>query len=235
MENVNRAGALARGRSLAFSLIATLTLLSPAPARADETRCPAPPDAGAALAATDGRVRLEWIDRRLAREAHRMSWWNYGWAVGIGASGVGSLAAVPFVAPENRVDYYTGAVLAAGGVIPFLVAPPDVIANSRELRAKLVLTPPGTDTEVCALLADAEHRLVQDARNERLLSGWWSHAANAAINAGAFFFLGFGYHHWLSGALNGGIGFAIGETVIFTQPRGTIEDLARYQRGDVGP
>ena len=75
------------------------------------------------------------------------------------------------------------------------------------------------------MLADAETRLVRDARNERLLSGWWSHAANVAINAGAFLFLGFGYHHWLSGAINGAAGFVIGETVIFTQPRGTIDDL----------
>ena len=164
-----------------------------------------------------------------------MSWWNWGWAAGIAASGVGSLVAVPFVAPENRVDYYTGAVLAGAGTLPFLLAPPDVIDNSRELHAKLMAAPPGTDAEVCAMLGDAESRLVRDARNERLMSGWWAHAANAAINAGAFFFLGFGYHHWLSGALNGGIGFAIGEAVIFTQPRGTIEDLARYQRGDLGP
>jgi hypothetical protein len=214
-------------------LFAALLLASPR-ARG-QTRCPAPSGAAPALAATDGRVRLEWIDHRLSREAHRMSWWNYGWAIGIGASGLGSLAAVPFVAPENRVDYYTGAVLAGLGVIPFLVAPPTVIHEAHELHARLTTAPPGTDAEVCSMLDDAESRLVRDARNERLLSGWWSHAANVAINAGAFLFLGLRYHHWLSGALNGGIGFVIGETVILTQPRGTIDDLARYQRGDLGP
>jgi hypothetical protein len=226
-------GLRARGACLAFGLFAGSSL--PAPRARAETRCPAPHEAGDALAATDGRVRLEWIDERLAREAHRMSWWNWGWAVGIGASGVGTLAAVPFVAPGNRVDYYTGAALAGIGVIPFVVAPPDVIHDGRQLHAMLAATPPGTDVEVCRMLADAEARLVRDARNERLLSAWWSHAANVAINAGAFLFLGFGYHHWLSGAINGAAGFVIGETVILTQPRGTIGDLARYQRGDVAP
>ncbi len=227
---MNLRGGGTRGRSLAFAFVALLPTFTRA-----ETRCQAPPDSAPALAATDGRVRLEWIDQRLTREAHRMSRWNWGWAIGIGASGVGSLAATPFVAPENRVDYYTGAGLAALGVIPFVLAPPDVIHDGRELHARLLGTPPGTDTEVCALLADAETRLVRDARDERLLSGWWSHAANIAINTGAFLFLGFGYHHWLSGAINGASGLVIGETVIFTQPRQTIDDLARYHRGDLGP
>jgi hypothetical protein len=228
---VNPVRVRARGACLAFGLFAALV---PSRVRA-QTRCPAPSDASLALAATDGRARLEWIDQRLTHEAHRMSLWNWGWAIGIGASGAGSLAAVPFVAPENRVDYYTGAALAAAGVIPFVVAPPTVIHDGHELHAKLLAAPPGTDAEVCALLSDAETRLVRGARNEHLLSGWWSHAANVAINTGAFLFLGFGYHHWLSGALNGGAGFIIGETVILTQPRGTIDDLARYQRGDLGP
>ena len=180
-------------------------------------------------------MRLEWINERLSHEAHRMSRWNYGWAIGIGASGVGSLIPVPFVAPENRVDYYTGAALAAVGVLPFLLAPPDVIRDGRELQAMLIASPPDTDAQVCAMLADAEERLVRDARNEHLLSGWWAHAANVAINAGALLFLGFGYHHWLSGTITGVAGVVIGEAVILTQPTGTIDALARYQRGDLGP
>jgi hypothetical protein len=228
---VNRVGARTRGSGLAFSLI---VLLAPAIARA-QIHCRAPEGAAPLLGATDGRLRLEWIDQRLSREAHRMSRWNYGWAIGIGASGVGSLIPVPFVAPEDRVDYYTGAVLAAVGVLPFLLAPPDVIHDGRELHARLRDFPPSTDADVCELLGDAERRLVDDARNEHLLSGWWAHAANVAINTGAFLFLGLGYHHWLSATITGASGVIIGEAVIFTQPTGTIDDLARYQRGDLGP
>jgi hypothetical protein len=232
---VNRVRARTRGLLLAFGLAFGLfARLAPTIARA-QTRCRAPIGAEPALAATDGRLRLEWIDQRLSHEARRMSYWNYGWAIGIGASGVGSLIPVPFVAPENRVDYYTGAALAAAGVLPFLVAPPDVIHDGRELHAMLIASPPGTDDDVCAMLADAEQRLVHDARNEHLLSGWWAHAANVAINTGAFLFLGLGYHHWLSGTITGVSGVIIGEAVILTQPVGTIDALARYQRGDLGP
>jgi hypothetical protein len=230
---VNRTDAHTRGPCFAIGLFAALAL---APSRAGaETRCPAPHGAEPALAATDGRLRLEWIDQHLSREARRMSYWNWGWAIGIGASGVGSLIPVPFVAPENRVDYYTGAVLAAVGVLPFLLSPPDVIHDGHQLHAQLLAAPPSTDADVCIMLVDAEHRLVSDARDEHLLSGWWSHAANVAINAGAFLFLGLGYHHWLSGAITGVSGAVIGEAVIFTQPIRNIDDLARYQRGDLGP
>ena len=226
-------GARTRGPCFAIGLFGALTLASPRAGA--ETRCPKPTGAEPALAATDGRARLEWIDRHLSHEARRMSYWNWGWALGIGASGVGSLIPVPFVAPENRVDYYTGAVLAGLGVLPFVLAPPDVIRDGRELHAHLAVTPLDTDAEVCLMLVDAERRLVNDARDERLLSGWWSHAANVAINTGAFLFLGLGYHHWLSGAITGGVGVVIGEAVILTQPVQNIDDLARYQRGDLGP
>ena len=138
VQTLNLRRADTRGGSLAFALIAFLSARAGA-----QTHCQAPPEAAPALAATDGRVRLEsGIDQRLAREAHRMSWWNYGWAIGIGASGAGTLVAVPFVSPENRVDYYTGAVMAGAGVIPFLVAPPNVIHDGKQLHAKLQTFPP---------------------------------------------------------------------------------------------
>ena len=232
---MNRVRARTRGPSPAFGLACTLlVLVAPAVARA-QTKCRTPVGGAPALAATDARVRLEWIDQRLSHEAHRMSYWNYGWAIGIGASGVGSLIPVPFVDPEDRVDYYTGAVLAAAGVLPFLLAPPDVIHDGRELHARLRDFPPNTDAQVCEMLGDAERRLLDDAHNEHLLSGWWAHAANVAINTGAFLFLGLGYHHWLSATITGASGAVIGEAVILTQPTGTIDDLARYQRGDLGP
>ena len=165
-----------------------------------------------------------------------MSHWNYGWAIGIGASGVGSLIPVPFVEPEDRVDYYTGAVLAAVGVLPFLLAPPERDPRRpRAARHAARLAPRAPTPRSAPCSADAEERLVRDARNEHLLSGWWAHAANVAINTGAFLFLGLGYHHWLSGTITGVAGVVIGEAVIFTQPTGTIDDLARYQRGDLGP
>ncbi|HVT07796.1 MAG TPA: hypothetical protein VHO67_10070 [Polyangia bacterium] len=195
--------------------------------------CAPPTGAEPQLGEIDGHARLEWIDHRLAHEAPRMSFWNWGWGIGIGAAGIGTLIAVPFVNPEDRIDYYTGAGAAAIGVLPFVLSPPKVIADSRELHAQLVATPPRSDADVCRLLADAEQRLVRDARNEHSTTAWWAHVGNAVFNLGIVLFEGLGFNRWTGGLINGLSGAAVGEAVIFTQPTGTIRDLAAYNRGDL--
>ena len=191
-----------------------------------QTHCRAPPEGAApALAATDGRVRLEWIDQRLSHEAHRMSWWNYGWAIGIGASGVGSLIAVPFVAPENRVDYYTGAVLAAVGVIPFLLAPPDVIHDGA--RAARQAQPsrhpaPTTRSARCSPTPSAPGaRRAQRAPALRLVVA----RRERRHQRRRLSLPGLRLSPLALGDDQRRPGFVIGEAVIFTQPRGTIDDL----------
>jgi hypothetical protein len=158
--------------------------------------------------------------------------WTWGWGLGIGAAGVGSLAAVPFVSAGDRVDWYAGAVSAAIGVVPFLLSPLSVVHDAPRLHASL-LSPPDDDARVCLLLADAERTLAADAANQRWQQGWWIHAGNVAFNTGVMLFLGLGYHHWTSGIINGAAGAAVGEAIIFTQPTGTIDDLAAYQRANL--
>ena len=201
-----------------------------------ETHCPAVP-AGIQLqvADIDGRTRLEWIDRRLSKAAPPSRTWNWGWAIGIGAAGVGTLIAVPFVSPESRVDYYTGAGAAALGVLPFILAPPQVIGNAHELRARLTSRPPVTEDEVCGLLADAENKLVGSARNAKLMTSWYAHLGNLAFNTGIVLFEGLLFGRWKGGLINGVAGLAVGEAVIFTQPTQVIRDLDEYSRGDISP
>ncbi|MES1208449.1 MAG: hypothetical protein ABUS79_21125, partial [Pseudomonadota bacterium] len=158
---------------------------------------------------------------------------NGGWGIGIGAAGVGTLIAAPFAAPADRIDYYTGAGAAAIGILPFFVAPPLVIADSRELHGKLVGAPPRNDVEVCHLLADAEQMLVRDARNAHATTAWWAHLGNAVFNAGIVLFEGLGFNHWTGGLINGISGAVVGEAVIFSQPTRIIHDLAAYNRGDL--
>ena len=201
-------------------------------ASAGATTCAAPPRADARLGAIDGRERLLWIDRQLGQEASRARLWGYGWPIGIGAAGVASLAVVPFVARGDRVDWYTSAVSAAVGVLPFVVAPLELIGDAPRVHDALTGTPLD-DARVCAVLADAERRLVASASDERLQIGWWTHAGNVAFNAGVLFFLGFGYHHWTSGLINGLSGLAVGEALILTQPTGLIGVADAYARGDL--
>lgn len=187
------------------------------------------------LAAIDGRARLTWIDDHLTAAAHQARIWGWGWGLGIGASGVASLAVVPFVSRADRIDWYTSAASAAIGVVPFLVSPLDVAKDARTLHQRLVVAA-GTqqtipDADVCSLLTDAESRLVRDADNQRLQQSWWLHAGNVAFNTGVTLFLGFGFHHWESGLINGIAGAAVGEAIILTQPTRTIDDLETYRSG----
>lgn len=147
-----------------------------------------------------------------------------------------SLAAVPFVAPGDRVDWYTSAASAAVGVIPFLVDPLDVIRDGRELHQRVAALPAeAPDDAVCALLGDAEARLVRDARDQRQQQAWYLHAGNVAFNTGVLLFLGLGFHHWESGLINGIAGAAVGEALILTQPTSSISDLEAYRKGALGP
>jgi len=219
-------------RPVAAGLIVVGMLAQAAQARA--TTCAPPPNADARVGQIDGRDRLHWIERRMDHEASRVRLWSRVWGIGIGAAGVASLAAVPFVAPGDRVDWYTGAVSAAVGVVPFLLSPLTVTRDAPRLSATVAALPPGDDdARVCATLADAERKLAASADNERWQRGWWTHAGNIAFNTGVLLFLGLGYHHWVSGIINGASGVAVGEAIILTQPTGSISDLRAYERGDL--
>ena len=207
--------------------------------------CPSTLGAAARLEDVPPEVRLEWIDARLGEGRRTSRIWVWSWGVGIAASGVASLAVVPFVARGDRVDWYTSAVSAAFGVIPLALAPPAVIRDARvlherreEAEAAAAAHPgasgrgPGSDG-VCALLADAEARLSRDAEDQRRQQSWWLHAGNVVFNTGVALFLGLGFHHWTSGLINGGAGLVVGEALILTQPTRTIDDLRRYRAGEL--
>jgi hypothetical protein len=217
------------------AILSTLSILgSPASARA-QARCPVPEAGSPALHNVEPARRLAWIDGHLSRAEKNARLWTFGWGGGIAAAGIGSLAAVPFVAKESRVDWVTGAVSAGVGVAAFVIAPPAVLHDAPVLRAELALQQSNADadvdTDVCPLLAAAEARLVHDARDEERQGRWYVHVGNLVFNAGLGLFLGVGYHHWGAGVVNALAGAAVGEAIIFTRPTATIDDLGDYLRG----
>jgi hypothetical protein len=221
---------LARRRSLLVSmaLAAPVALAAPA-ARAAAACAPiAAVGAGAPLAALDPELRLRFIDGELAHSAHKAKAWTWGWSLALGAGTIANLAPIPYVPAEERVDWYTGAATTAVGVVPLVIAPLDVIADSRELRARLAAR---GGADVCALLADAETRLVRDAKNQADGQRWWLHVGNVVLNAGVGLFLIVGFHHWGAGIWNAASGAVIGEVIIFTQPTGAVDSLRRYRDG----
>jgi hypothetical protein len=193
------------------------------------TRCPAGAGGREALANIDGESRLDWIDAHLSSTARRARIWTWGWGVGISAATVANLAPLPFVAKDDRIDWYVGASTTIIGIVPLLIAPLDVIDDARILHARVVAE--ASADNVCRLLADAEMRLARDAKNQDDGRRWWLHVGNVVLNTGVGLFLGLGYRHWGAGAWNAFGGSAIGEAIILTQPTGTIEDLRRYREG----
>jgi hypothetical protein len=219
-----------RARSLIVVVIAVSIAGAASRAARAQGRCPAPAGATPALAEMDPHLRLDWIDARLGRAAHKARVWTRGWGIGIGVATVANLVPLAFVAPEDRIDWYVGAATTVVGIVPLVIAPLDVVGDARELHAR-VLAAPGTGQDTCALLADAETRLARDAKNQADGQRWWLHAGNVVLNTGVGLFLALGYNHWLAGAFNAVIGSAIGEALILTQPTESIDDLRRYRSG----
>jgi hypothetical protein len=211
----------------AVALVVGLAFAAPA-ARAAECAPGVAVGADARVGTLDPELRLRWIDGALAKSSHRANLWVWGWSLALAVGTVGNLVPVPFVPADERIDWYTGAVTTVVGIVPLLVLPPKVIADARQLHTRLGAR--GT-TDVCALLGDAETRLVRDAENQADGRRWWVHVGNVVLNAGVGLFLGLGYHHWVAGALNAASGAAIGEVIIFTQPTDTIDSLRRYRAG----
>jgi len=198
--------------------------------------CPALPGIGAGPAAIPGEVRLAWIDARLARTARNARRWTWGWGIGLGVSTVGNLVPLAFVAREDRIDWYTGAATSAVGIVPLLIAPLDVVQDSRALHARIAARAPGPagpapGADLCALVDDAETRLQRDAQNQADGQRWWLHLGNVVLNFGIGAFLAFGYHHWGAGGFNAVGGSLIGEAIILSQPTSSIDDLRAYRGG----
>ena len=244
-EKIARALALAPGLRIpcgvrlvpavvALWLAGTLSLASVLPARA-ATSCPTQAGIGPGPAGIPGQVRVAWIDARLAHTARNARRWTWGWGIALAVGTVANLAPLPYVAREDRIDWYTGAATTVVGIVPLLIAPLDVVEDSRALHARLA-APAGSSVvdDVCALVDDAETRLLRDARNQADGQRWWLHAGNVLLNFGVGAFLAFGFHHWGAGAWNAVGGSLIGEAIILTQPTATVDDLRVYRSGALG-
>ena len=184
----------------------------------------------AALTNHDDTERLAWIQARLARTSHRATVWLRGWEIGlVGATAV-NLALIPVLGntPSNRIDFGLGAATTIVGVVPLLFWQPRVIDDDRDLTD--AVGKPGMDR--CAVLDDAEHRMVASAASQRQQRAWYMHAGNVALNAGVTLLFG-AFHHWSSGILSGVGGVLVGEIIIYTEPNDQIDDLARYRRGEL--
>jgi hypothetical protein len=121
--------------------------------------------------------------------------------------------------PRRATVLAAGAAASALGVVQLTVLP---------------ITPPrAQDTgDACTTLAALEAALARGARNQALGAGPAAHLGNALVNA-LLGVLAAVAESRSRGLLTAGVGWALGEAQIPTQPTGLVRDLERYREGDL--
>jgi hypothetical protein len=202
-------------------------LLSAAPAAALE--CPAPPATTApALASVDAESRLRFLEWAFDREIREVDIWSWTWGSAYVAGSVAQ-GIIAGVIPDRglRIDLTVGSIAAGFGALSLFGLPLRVTLLLRDARGAW------SETDRCRLLAQAEATLVEAADRERLASSWVPHVGNVLLNAGIALILGLGYGRWTSAAISGGIGVAVGEANVLSQPHHLPGLLERYRAGRI--
>lgn len=167
-------------------------------------------------------ARIGYLRERLEAARVPAERWTVIWGSVDSALILGQLAALPVAGSRaDRTVLAAGALsgsLAIGQMIFLPVAVP---------------APPPRDGDPCATLAELEASLARGERNQALGAGLAAHAGNVFVNAVVGTLAGVAARRAWSGAVAGGIGWAMGEAQILTQPTGLVRDLARYCAGDL--
>jgi hypothetical protein len=221
--------------AVAFAASASLATLSwsTRAGAAGGAACPAPE--AAPLGSIDAETRLRFLARVFEREVRDLDIWSWSWGTTYvaAAAAQGSIAAVTRD-HGLRIDLTVGAVSAGVGALTLYGLPLQVTLPLRAAPrpANAMRAPPNVpDPELCRALAEAETTLFGAASRERLSSGWLAHAGNVLFNAGLVVVLGVGFRRWASAALSAGIGTAVGEANVLTQPHHLPDVSDRYRAG----
>lgn len=222
----------------AFSLACTaaiagaLLLALPGTANAG---CPNVVGGNADLDAQDSTTRLRFVRKSLDDDASNARIWTWGWAgTGVAVAAVNGIWAASS-AYDTRVDRIGAA---SGGVmltLTTLIDPMSVTRDAAAVGTAVDASAPGrTGDDPCVVLSYAERYLATSAEDESRRKRFLGHALpiGGAIAGGLV--LGLGYGHWSGGALNAGIGIAVTELKMLTQPTGSARALERYRTGILG-
>jgi hypothetical protein len=206
---------------------ALVAALGVQPSSAAALTCPAPSGAPA-LANIDAEVRLAFLAHAFDREIADVDLWSWTWGSVYVSAGAAQGVAIALVRNRGaRVDLSVGAISAGVGALSLYGLPLRVTLPLRDARSEW------GDADRCRVLADAEATLASVATTQRLSGGWVPHVGNVVFNAALALILGWGFGRWTSAGLSAGIGTAVGEANVLTQPHRMPRTLDRYLDGRV--
>jgi hypothetical protein len=169
---------------------------------------------------TDLEERLEFLSQRIGTQyLHAQIWWG-SW-LGFYSAGAlfQSVRAGMATDRAEQADLVVSVVKATGGVVRYIVDPMKGIEDFEP--------------------APGETKAEQVARGERILRNnaeattpfgpWYAHLINLGINGTGAVIVGAGFDDWKTGLISAGIGFAVGEVSLLTQPWEADKDLEEYE------
>ena len=166
--------------------------------------------------------------RAFDREIYDVDAWSWTWG-SVYTAGTIALGVALSLAHDHgtRIDLTVGAISAGFGAVSLYVLPLKLTVPLRVSRAHW------DASDRCAALARAERTLISVEKDQALATGVFAHLGNVAVNAAIVLILGLGYGQWTSAGVSGGIGVAIGEANVLTQPHHLRDVLARYRSGQL--
>lgn len=178
---------------------------------------------------SDGEVtrRLNFLVDRLDTDRDYAWWWWHGWTAfyGVGVVVEGVRAGLTDH-DAKKAEYIIGGIKAAGGFILLLMRPQEAMNGADAVRAL-----PGTTAADRRLqLAVAEDQLRRNAEVSLRRYNWLRHLLNFGINAAGGVIIGAAFDDPSRGARSAGVGTAVGEISLWSQPWWPADDWEAYRR-----
>lgn len=198
--------------------------------------CPRPEGVkSGSVGGQDDAARLAFLVKKLQHDGHWARTRIGLFGGGLSAAVIGQLALAATLPESDRPAMYWGAGASAVGVASVLFNPLEVVYGGDEFARKAAnATPENT----CELIAEGERMLFKGADQELAARAWYMHvlnvAFNVAFNVGVGMAIGFIHKLWTNAVVNGLVGIAIGEAMLFTVPLGLVHGRDAY-RGKASP
>lgn len=171
--------------------------------------------------------RLAYLEERLDAGRDYAWWWWNGWtafySTGIVVEGTRAGLADSKAA---RADDIIGAVKATGGAVALLLRP----LQAKDGADTVLALPHASSDDRRRQLASAEEQLQSNARAALQRYSWLRHFINVGVNAAGAIIVWKGFDDPSRGWRSAGIGIAVGEISLWSQPWWPAEDWEEYQR-----